>query len=65
MYAAIRTSRRPVVSGYRKGAGIMAPYVRFYFATSFASQCAGDREGICATRIILKKTGRNTKLAVW
>ena len=43
----------------------MSPCVRFYFATSFASQGAGDREGICATRIILKKTGKSTKLAVW
>jgi hypothetical protein len=46
---------------YRKGAGII---VRGSIDANI-EQSAGDEEGICATRIISKMTGRSTKLAVW
>jgi hypothetical protein len=41
-------------------AGIIARY-----ACGPTAQAGCDEEEICATRIILNKTGKTTKLAVW
>jgi hypothetical protein len=60
-----RGSPAPRRSGYNSG-DARAVLPRDQFAINQAAINQGcDEEGICATRIILNKTGKSTKLAVW
>jgi len=46
--------------GDRKRVGIIAQY-----ACGSSAQPGGDEEGVCVIRIILKRTGKSTRLSVW
>ena len=61
-YPVIRKCVSPILKphGHRERVGIIAQY-----ACGSPVQLGGDKEGVCVIRIILKRTGKSTRLSVW